>query len=164
MALDRHGQTNTNSSSWEAYKECCHWRKTLGILLSLAVHICRIPILNNAGWTEKNESQTTFKSNIKPLLREKHGWKMTEGPGFEPLWSTKPTMSSAVTEFVQCGCKICTLCIDNHCSCQKKTIDSVLTANAPFVHTYPCSSQTLTSGTIMSCLNQTATQKLSSNE
>ena len=120
MALDRHGQTNTNSSSWEAYKECCHWRKTLGILLSLAVHICRIPILNNAGWTEKNESQTTFKSNIKPLLPEKHGWKMTEGPGFEPLWSTKPTMSSAVTEFVQCGCKICKLCIDNHCSCQKK--------------------------------------------
>ena len=126
MALDRHGQTNTNSSSWEAYKECCHWRKTLGILLSLAVHICRIPILNNAGWTEKNESQTTFQSNIKPLLPEKHGWKMTEGPGFEPLWSTKPTMSSAVTEFVQCGCEICKLCIDNHCSCQKKTIDSVL--------------------------------------
>ena len=119
MALDRHGQTNTNSSSWEAYKECSHWRKTLGILLSLAVHICRIPILNNAGWTEKNESQTTFQSNIKPLLPKKHGWKMTEGPGFEPLWSTKPTMSSAVTEFVQCGCKICTLCIDNHCSCQK---------------------------------------------
>ena len=126
MALGRHGQTNTNSSSWEAYKECCHWRKTLGILLSLAVHICRIPILNNAGWTEKNESQTTFQSNIKPLLPEKHGWKMTEGPGFEPLWSTKPTMSSAVTEFVQCGCEICKLCIDNHCSCQKKTIDSVL--------------------------------------
>ena len=39
MALDRHGHTNTNSSSWEAYKECCHWRKTLGILHSLAVHV-----------------------------------------------------------------------------------------------------------------------------
>jgi len=36
---DGPGQTITNSTSWEAYKECCHWRKTLGIQHSLAVHV-----------------------------------------------------------------------------------------------------------------------------
>ena len=59
------------------------------------------------------------EQEIKPPPPEEHGWTMTEGSGLEPQWSLKPTMPPAVTQFVQCGCKL-SRCIDNHCMCRRK--------------------------------------------
>ena len=42
------GHTLSNSTSWEVYKECRHWCKTLGNLHLVAVHL-----LGSDGWMEE---------------------------------------------------------------------------------------------------------------